>query len=72
MPKPMMFGYSWYSTGHIHQLSIADFMEIVEQVGNLKIEQHICADSTAGIKRYMQELFPNLFELLPVFLLTSN
>lgn len=25
MPRPMLFGYEWYNTGHIHQLSIKDF-----------------------------------------------
>ena len=25
MPLPMLHGYSWYNTGHIHQLSIKDF-----------------------------------------------
>jgi len=25
MPRPMLFGYNWFSTGHIHQLSLSDF-----------------------------------------------
>lgn len=25
MPRPMLYGYTWYNTGHIHQLSIQDF-----------------------------------------------
>ncbi len=27
MPRPMMPGYQWNSTGHIHQLSISDFKD---------------------------------------------
>ncbi len=72
VPKPMMFGYFWYSTGHIHQLSIADFVELLEQVGGLRIELHTRADATSGFKRKLQNIFPNLFESLPVFLLSSN
>ncbi len=72
MPRPMLFGYSWYSTGHIHQLSIADFHELVEKVGGLRIKAAAFADPTSGLKRYMQQIAPNLFQLLPVFLLTAN
>ncbi len=25
MPRDMLYGYTWYNTGHIHQLSIRDF-----------------------------------------------
>ena len=71
VPHPMMFGYSWYSTGHIHQLSIIDFLELVETVGNLHIEKQCFADETTGIKRQLQISFPNLFQILPVFLITS-
>lgn len=28
MPKKMLYGYTWYSTGHIHQLSVKDFKEL--------------------------------------------
>ena len=72
MPKPMLFGYSWYSTGHIHQLSIADFYELVDSVGGLQITQADFADPTQGLKRQLQRMAPNLFQLLPVFLLTTN
>ncbi|KKQ61473.1 MAG: SAM-dependent methyltransferase [Parcubacteria group bacterium GW2011_GWE2_38_18] len=26
MPLPMIYGYEWYNTGHIHQLSVNDFI----------------------------------------------
>ncbi|RAJ73486.1 methionine biosynthesis protein MetW [Chitinophaga dinghuensis] len=37
MPKQLLFGYQWYNTGHIHQLSIRDFEELVAAVGGLEI-----------------------------------
>lgn len=72
MPRPMLFGYSWYSTGHIHQLSIKDFYELVAAVGGLRVVETACADQTSGLKRTVQNCLPNLFQLLPVFLLISD
>ncbi|CAL1519216.1 methionine biosynthesis protein MetW [Chitinophaga sp. MM2321] len=37
MPKPMLFGYQWYNTGHIHQLSIRDFGELLAHTGGMRI-----------------------------------
>ena len=37
MPKPMLFGYKWFSTGHIHQFSLKDFEYLVGNIGGLKI-----------------------------------
>lgn len=72
MPKPGMFGYKWYSTGHIHQLSINDFKELVNDVGGLTIEQHICRDTENPLKKLLHNLFPNIFQVLPVFLLKAK
>ena len=33
MPKAMLFGHAWWNTGHIHQLSIVDFKELVKKTG---------------------------------------
>lgn len=33
MPKAMLFGNSWWNTGHIHQLSLKDFEELLPRVG---------------------------------------
>jgi methionine biosynthesis protein MetW len=33
MPKAMLFGHTWWNTGHIHQLSIQDFKELVKGIG---------------------------------------
>lgn len=72
MPKPCMFGYSWYSTGHIHQLSISDFKELVERVGGLEIEKFSTVFSNNSFKDTLTGMFPNLFSLLPLFLLRKT
>ncbi|MBI5305134.1 MAG: methyltransferase domain-containing protein [Chloroflexi bacterium] len=33
MPRWGLFGYAWYSTGHIHQFAIRDFRETARAVG---------------------------------------
>lgn len=51
MPQFMMSGYHWFSTGHIHQLSIKDF-------------ENFCQDNKFKIKsRYF--LFPHLISYIP-------
>ncbi len=72
MPKPCMFGYSWYSTGHIHQLSISDFKELVESVGGLEIEKFSTVFSNNSFKDTLTGMIPNLFSLLPLFLLRKT
>jgi methionine biosynthesis protein MetW len=69
MPKPMLFNYNWYSTGHIHQLSIKDFYELIEDIGGLNIETIKIETSPGIIKNLLMQTFPNLFQVLPIFLL---
>lgn len=38
MPKFMLFGYDWYSTGHIHQLSVSDFEKFILE-NNIEVEK---------------------------------
>jgi methionine biosynthesis protein MetW len=70
MPPHSLFGYKWYNTGHIHQCSISDFTLLINELG-LKILEHRFVDPRNKMKRIMMELFPNLFQLVPVFLLTK-
>ena len=72
MPKPMIFGYKWYSTGHIHQLSIKDFYELLNDVGNFKIIKHIFVRTNNSFKNYLMEKFPNIFQTLPIFVLEKE
>jgi methionine biosynthesis protein MetW len=69
MPKPMLFGYKWYNTGHIHQLSIKDFYELVDDVGGLKVISVNQFLSKNPIKRIIIKKYPNIFQILQVFLL---
>ena len=69
MPKPMLFKYKWYSTGHIHQLSIEDFYELVDDVGGLRVIRVNQFLSKNPIKRIIIKKYPNIFQILQAFLL---
>jgi methionine biosynthesis protein MetW len=70
MPQHSLFGYKWYNTGHIHQCSITDFYSLINEIG-LKILEHKYINPRNPIKKVMMDLFPNLFQLVPIFLLTK-
>jgi methionine biosynthesis protein MetW len=72
MPKRMLFGYSWYSTGHIHQLSINDFLQLLHDVGGLTVESRWTDRSSIAARNLLNTLFPNMFQLLAVFVLKKN
>lgn len=70
MPRFMIPTYRWYSTGHIHQLSIKDFINFCS---NNKIE--ILKTAHLGPGRFLAipskilvRYFPNTFATLGVFL----
>lgn len=69
MPRKMLFGYSWFSTGHIHQFSIRDFKEFIKITAGLKIIRTDYAETANAIKNKMIDIYPNLFSVVPVFLL---
>ena len=70
MPPYSLFGYKWYNTGHIHQCSINDFNDLINEIG-LKVIERRHINPGNPLKKVMMNLFPNLFELVPVFLLTK-
>jgi methionine biosynthesis protein MetW len=70
MPLHSLFGYKWYSTGHIHQCSINDFYILIHEIG-LHVLEHKHLNTVNPLKKMMMDLFPNLFQLVPVFLLTK-
>ena len=72
MPRKMLFGYRWYSTGHIHQLSIKDFYELVMSVGGLSIVERKYEHSSNLVKNYFMQAFPNVFQMVPIFLLEKK
>lgn len=72
MPTIMTPGYKWYSTGHIHQLSLTDYKEICKLL-NLKIlsVHHIYPKRIFFIPKYFLRKFPNLFASTAIFLTES-
>ncbi len=72
MPRPMLFGYPWYSTGHIHQLSFLDFRQLVQDVGGLSIRDIQYVEPAHPIKKRLALMFPNMFQSLGVFLLEKE
>ncbi len=72
MPRKMLFGYSWYSTGHIHQLSPDDFRTLVNDVGNLRIIDRRSPIIKNFFKRVVANLFPQLFHMVFVYLLEKH
>ena len=72
MPSRMLFGYTWYSTGHIHQLSMKDFHQLVRTVGGLTIIDSWVDRSSIAARNYLNVLMPNLFQLLAIYLMKKN
>lgn len=72
MPKPMLFEYSWYSTGHIHQLSFKDFFELIDHVGGITVVDKRLEHSSNPIKNLLMQQYPNAFQMLGVYLLKKS
>ncbi len=64
MPRPLLYSYTWYNTGHIHQLSLKDFQTYCKD-NRIEIirQRHLgCCKSIARI------CLPNVFSKETVFL----
>lgn len=72
MPLPMLFGYAWYNTGHVHQLSVRDFYELLRYVGGLRVVSVESGSPASPIVSALMKLRPNLFQIVPVFLLETT
>ena len=68
MPKPMLFGYDWYNTGHIHQLSTRDFLELTEKY-NLTVCKQIHIGGFAG---FLRNYKPNMFSTVSIYMLKDQ
>jgi methionine biosynthesis protein MetW len=64
MPRPKLYGYTWHDTGHIHQLSVRDFLDFIDKMG-LVIEKqaHLGRLSFWGLPRWL----PNLFSSTAIY-----
>jgi methionine biosynthesis protein MetW len=64
MPKAMLFGHAWWNTGHIHQLSIVDFKELVKKTGlEIKKSAYFGRLAIPGVV----SLSPNLLSTIAMF-----
>lgn len=66
MPRWGLFGYTWYNTGHIHQLSIRDFLATVTELG-MVVRDRVWL----GKLGRLCALAPNLLTQTAIFLLES-
>lgn len=73
MPRSMIPGYEWYSTGHIHQLSILDFIDYCKK-NEIEILDHdnIYPSRCFYIPKQILPLFPNLFTRTALFLTSDK
>jgi len=56
-----LFGHAWWNTGHIHQLSISDFKELVKKKGlEIKKSAYFGRLAIPGVVR----LAPNLLSTI--------
>jgi methionine biosynthesis protein MetW len=61
MPKKLLYGYTWYNTGHIHQFSLKDIKTLIKQTGGLSVSKVLIAPSGNKMVDVLAEWFPNLF-----------
>lgn len=64
MPRPMLHKYSWFNTGHIHQLSIRDFKNFCKHNSIRIIKQ----EHLGCFKRIANLIWPNFFSKESIFL----
>lgn len=73
MPRFMIPGYNWYSTGHIHQLSIRDFENFCNRNSIEILEtDHFYPPRTLFFPKPFLKIFPDLFVTTAVFLITGK
>jgi methionine biosynthesis protein MetW len=68
MPRRLLHGYDWYDTGHIHQLSIADFQRTAKAMG-LTIRERIYF---TGRRKMPCPIWPNMLATEGLFLLEKS
>jgi len=67
MPRTTLGGYSWYSTGHIHQPSISDFLELSGRLGLRSVHAVYF-----GLIPTWAKWWPNLFCSTVIFFLEKS
>lgn len=73
MPKIMLYGYQWYSTGHIHQLSVQDFEEFCWKQRLSIVKTHFRFPNRVWIiPGSVFKMFPNAWSTVAIYLLTAG
>lgn len=72
MPQQTLYGYQWYSTGHIHQLSTADFLDLVNTIGGLEVVKRHTIKSGSGLLDFLTKVNGNLFDKIVFFVLKKT
>lgn len=63
MPRPQLFGYQWFNTGHIHQLAVRDFLVFCrERSWRVVNEKHMGRPIGLG------NLLPSMFSRTAIYL----
>ena len=69
MPRAMLFGHAWWNTGHIHQLSISDFKELVKKTElEIKRSTYFGRLAISGVVL----LLPNMLSTIAIFELSNK
>lgn len=66
MPAKMLFGYTWYNTGHIHQFSVNDFNDMLMKM-KAEIEEIRITPSGSKLIDNLGKAFPSLFAFIPIY-----
>lgn len=69
MPPVGLYGYKWYSTGHIHQLSYRDFTEFCQSQSLEILGFRAVREKEGGWRSLLIKKWPNLFSQTCLFLL---
>lgn len=73
MPKTMLYGYNWYSTGHIHQFSIQDFEEFCRKQRLSIVKTHYRLPKRIWIvPGHIFKMFPNVWSTVAIYLLNRD
>lgn len=76
MPRTMIPGYKWYSTGHIHQLSLQDYLDFCRENGLKVLDSHhigpdILKLGFLTIPQAILKRYPNVFASTAIVLTTG-
>jgi len=71
MPQKQLFGYEWYNTRHIHQLSIKDFKNYCRNIG-AEILKEVYFGVHATKRSFIASLAPNLLSREGIFLVAAH